>query len=201
MTATQKRKFLDAIAEIERREGTDTPLSPGSVWGLFLASFPDLWTELKEPFAEACGLQLIAAQHTRSRRSESEQMTLALPGFEPFRIPIAIRVPPVTKKGEPSRKHKGHWGKTLEVPLSDFRLYLDRQERRLKDGSTRRRQKLKALGELFRIAQAGARGNFKMPMKDALATQAAKQEAKSAGYGAGWLFSEVKDEHRRPGQN
>jgi hypothetical protein len=191
MTANEKRKFLEAVDEIEQREGTDAPLSPGDVLGLFLASFSDLWNELREPFAIAQALQLIAARRgiaVRSRRTSSAQLTLAIPGLREVKVPVAIRIPPATKKGKPTRMHTGHWGKTLEVPVSDFGLYLRREEERLKGASLRQREKLKALRELYRIARSGAKGDLTMPMKDALRTQAARRKAKEAGFGAGWLF-------------
>jgi hypothetical protein len=197
VNAEQKRKFLEAVDEVERREGTDAPLSPKAVVGLFLAYFPALWEELKEPLAEDQARQLIAARQgiaLRSRRRTStEQMTLALPGMERIQIPAKIRIPPVLKKGTAPKGHYGyHWGKPLEVPVREFGRYLTREQQRLKTASLRQKEKLKPLRELYSIARAGAQGKLSMLMRDALATQAAKRKAKSAGFGSGWLFTETE---------
>ncbi|MGH9664901.1 MAG: hypothetical protein ACRD9L_10800, partial [Bryobacteraceae bacterium] len=163
--------------------------------GLFLAHFSDLWNELKEPFAAAYAIQLIAQRRglaVRARRSSAAQMTRALPGFQQIKIPVAIRIPAATRKGKLSKSHHApHWGQTLDVPVHDFGLYLRLQEERAKNLSVRQREKLKPLREVYRIARVGSGGDFTMPMKAALATPAAKKKAKAAGFGSGWLFAEA----------
>jgi hypothetical protein len=193
MTATEKRKFLEAVDEIERREGTDAAVSPGHVLSLFLSQFSELWEDLKEPFASAYALQLIAARHglgIRRRRSSAAQMTLAIPGLSEVKVPVAIRIPATTKEKQLGKGGRGHWGKTMDVPVGEFGLYVREQELRAKDADRRQREKVKAFRELYRIARTGARGDLTMAMKDALATQEARRKAKAAGFGAEWLFNE-----------
>lgn len=193
MTPGQKRKFLEAVDEIQRGESDGGPLAPRVLLGLLKSRFAGLWEELKEPLADAQARLLIATRQGlsgRGRRPVVGQLTLALPGFERIQLPARIHIPPTKKTGDPAKGHRGYWANPLEISVLEHSRYLRRKEERLKIAARTERERLKPEREIHRIALAGAKGNLKMLMKDALATQAAKQKAKTAGFGTGWLFTE-----------
>ena len=197
MKPSEIRKLNDALEDIEHKERNGDaarPLSVDAKMGLLEAHFAALVDELKGPLARFGLRQYIVLREAKlhpRRHPHPAQLTLALPGLEAVKVPAAIRIPYETKKGEPGRRHVGRWGKTLEVSISDFGLWIRHQEERLKTASAKQRQELDRQKKLYLAAKAVAKGDLRMSMGEALAKRMGKRKMRSLGFGVGWLFEGV----------
>jgi hypothetical protein len=176
MTAGLKRKFLEAVDEIERQQGTDAPLSPRALLELLKLQFSALWSTLQEAFADEWARQLIAVHQglaIRARRPHPEQLHLGLPNFGEVSLSTALYVPTPRKRAD---SQKGRWVKTLQAPLVDFERYLRHAKELAKVAGLKQRQKIAAQEKLYRAALSAAKGDKSMTLGEALSKLKGKRK-------------------------